>query len=101
LLLPLSPSLPFPRQCHCGKELAARQGEIRLQLTWCVSALTPAGCPRLPRGVPVHAGGRRPGQAGCVGVAATVASPAAGRETDAPLVLGGVRQPFSRALVAA
>src|SRR5262249_17690940 len=99
LLLPLAPSCPCT--LHCGKELAARQGEIRLQLTWWASALAPAGCPRRPRGAPVHAGGRRPGQAGRVGVAATVASPAAGRETAAPLVLWGVRQPFSRAPVAA
>ena len=37
-LLPLSISLPSSGQCHCGKELAARQGEMHLQLTWWVSA---------------------------------------------------------------
>src|SRR5262245_21349213 len=33
-LLPLSSLLLFHGRCHCGKELAARQGEMHLQLIW-------------------------------------------------------------------
>src|SRR5262245_36615356 len=49
-LLPLSFLLLFHGRCHCGKELAARQGEIQLPLTW----WTPLSVPLQRRREAVH-----------------------------------------------